>query len=230
MKNRVAELRKKKGWSLAQLAAEVGTTAPQISRLEKGERKLSPDWLVRLSRPFGVPPKYLLLDASQEDVLPEDNFASTPDTERHDIQYRGEDYAPVAVYDAHAAAGAGALNADRPEPLEYRFFPVQWLRALTRSATAALAILVVAGDSMEPTLLNGDQIMIDTDVRSLGRDGLYVIAAEHETQVKRLSRDPRDRSITIRSDNPRAESWNGVSEDLVHVLGRVLWLGRRVEG
>lgn len=153
---------------------------------------------------------------------------SPPDSD--DIQYRGEEYTAVAVYDAHASAGPGALNSDHPEPLGYYMFRAEWLRTLSRSATVALAILMVAGDSMEPTLQNGDHIMIDTGVRHLGRDGLYVIAAENEVQVKRLSRDPRDRSVTIRSDNPKAESWTGVPEDQVHVLGRVLWLSRRVEG
>jgi len=54
--NRIGELRRAKGLSLAALAKQANTTAATIDRLEKGKIKLSVDWLSRLAGPLGVRP------------------------------------------------------------------------------------------------------------------------------------------------------------------------------
>jgi phage repressor protein C with HTH and peptisase S24 domain len=51
---RLKELRERAGLSMQALAARAGTSAPQINKLEKGERRLTLDWMVRLSRGLGV--------------------------------------------------------------------------------------------------------------------------------------------------------------------------------
>ncbi|MDX2103922.1 MAG: helix-turn-helix domain-containing protein [Alphaproteobacteria bacterium] len=53
-------LRVERGLTLDQLADSVGTTAQQIGRLERGERRLTVDWMVRLAPALGVEPKDLI--------------------------------------------------------------------------------------------------------------------------------------------------------------------------
>lgn len=231
MENRIAELRKQRGLTYAELGAAAGTSAQQAERLEKGQRKLTQEWMNKLAKALGCEPIDLLVEQKPIAAQPVYSFSNSERGSTTAIhEFGGEEYGVVGVYDATASAGPGALNVDYPEPESFRLFPLNWLKSFRAGDPSALAILTVAGDSMEPTLENGDQILIDRSVRHLGRDGLYVLSADHETQVKRLSRDPRNRTVTIRSDNPKAESWMGVDEELVHVLGRVLWLGRKVEG
>lgn len=235
MTNRIAELRKKKGLTFAELGEAAGTSGQQIERLEKGQRKLTQEWMSRIASALGCKPIDLLVDEENAFQGPDMGAAAGRELAAAPRvatihEFGGQEYGAIGVFDATASAGPGALNVDYPEPESYRLFPLNWLKAISGSAPETLAILSVAGDSMEPTLHNGDHILIDRAVQHLGRDGLYVIAADHETQVKRLSRDPRDRSITIRSDNPKAENWVGVDEERVHVLGRVLWLGRKING
>lgn len=50
--NRVRALRAEKGWSLAELAERTGTTASQIMKLEKSQRRLDFDWVRRLAAAF----------------------------------------------------------------------------------------------------------------------------------------------------------------------------------
>lgn len=54
--NRIAELRKAKGWTQEHLAraCDPPTTQPQIKRLESGERALNQKWLNVLSKALGV--------------------------------------------------------------------------------------------------------------------------------------------------------------------------------
>lgn len=52
--NNVQKLRDERGWSQEVLAAKIGTSGPQINRLEKGQRKLTVEWLLRLCAAFDV--------------------------------------------------------------------------------------------------------------------------------------------------------------------------------
>jgi transcriptional regulator with XRE-family HTH domain len=58
--NRIREWRHVQGWSLQRLAEASGTTKSQIDKLEKGERRLTVDWMVRLAKPLGRDPRDLL--------------------------------------------------------------------------------------------------------------------------------------------------------------------------
>jgi len=58
--NRIREFRTARGWSLQKLAESVGTNKSQIDKLEKGARRLTVDWMVRLAKPLGCDPREFL--------------------------------------------------------------------------------------------------------------------------------------------------------------------------
>lgn len=49
---RVRDLRIARGWSLAELGERAGTTASQIMKLEKGQRRINLNWTARLAAAF----------------------------------------------------------------------------------------------------------------------------------------------------------------------------------
>lgn len=53
MKNRIKEIRELRGISQEKLAELTGTSRSQIVKLERGERRLSQDWMERLAAPVG---------------------------------------------------------------------------------------------------------------------------------------------------------------------------------
>jgi transcriptional regulator with XRE-family HTH domain len=59
--NRIRELREARGLSQAALAAKVGTTQPTIDRLEKGDRRLTEDWMRKIADALAVSPADLIL-------------------------------------------------------------------------------------------------------------------------------------------------------------------------
>ncbi len=67
MANRVRELRIRRGLTQQELADMAETTPQQISRLERGQRKLPPEWMERLSKPLKVRPA-ALMDARAESL------------------------------------------------------------------------------------------------------------------------------------------------------------------
>lgn len=62
MINRIRDIRKAKGWTLAQLAeaCDPPTTAQTIGRLETGMRNLSLKWMDRIGKALGVDPESLV--------------------------------------------------------------------------------------------------------------------------------------------------------------------------
>lgn len=60
--NRLKELRQARGLSHDKLAERVNTSRGQIYQLEKGLRKLSLDWMVRLAEALGCQPTDLISD------------------------------------------------------------------------------------------------------------------------------------------------------------------------
>lgn len=63
MPNRIKELRNGLGLTLDEVAARAGTSLQQVQRLEKGERRLTDDWMRRLGKALGVHPSALLSDS-----------------------------------------------------------------------------------------------------------------------------------------------------------------------
>ena len=63
-------LRKKRGLTQRQIADAVGVEPDHISKLENGDRKLSPEWLERLSKVLGCTKAELLGEAPA--ITPQD--------------------------------------------------------------------------------------------------------------------------------------------------------------
>lgn len=134
----------------------------------------------------------------------------------------------IPILDLEASAGFGAI-ASRENAYTRFGFDERWLRSLTAAKPANLTIIRVAGDSMEPTLSAGDEVLVDTSVSALRpRDGIYVLRSDESLMVKRVAITPGSRLITITSDNPAYPTWRDVDPADINVVGRVIWLGRSV--
>lgn len=126
-----------------------------------------------------------------------------------------------------ASAGAGASIDGEPVEGAVAFDP-RWLRDLGADPRA-LSIIRVAGDSMAPTLGDGDDILVDgSDAAMLLRDGIYVLRMDDALMVKRVARAPGEGRISVISDNPHYRSWDDLPMTAVQLVGRVVWTGRRV--
>ena len=130
---------------------------------------------------------------------------------------------PVSV-----SAGPGAIVAQElGKP--YFGFDERWLKALTQTPPSKLSIVRVEGDSMAPTLVAGDDILVDlADAADRLRDGIYVLRVDDAVVVKRLAMHPTRRKVTVQSDNPAYPDWPDCGLDQIKCIGRVIWAGRRV--
>ena len=133
----------------------------------------------------------------------------------------------VPQLSAKASAGNGRLVEDEFVIGSYGF-DRNWLRQVARADPRDLSIVQVSGDSMTPTLIDGDDVLVDrSDAGQRLRDGIYVLRREDTLMVKRLALAPTSGTLTISSDNPAYPTWRDCPLSSVDVLGRVVWAGRR---
>ncbi len=107
-------------------------------------------------------------------------------------------------------------------------FRRDWLRGVTGAPLDKLAVLEANGDSMVPTISDGDHLLVEMTQSAARRDGIYVIRLDDELLIKRVTVDPMRRTVTISSDNPVYKPIESVPITDVQVAGRVIWIGRRV--
>ena len=132
----------------------------------------------------------------------------------------------IPVLDVEASTGFGAVAASNTADTRFGF-DGRWLRHLTTFKTASLSIVGVKGDSIETTLSDGDEVLVDaSDHGSRLRDGIYVLRSDDTLAVKRIAIKPGGRQITIAGDIPAYPIWHDMNRWEVHMVGRVIWFGR----
>lgn len=151
-----------------------------------------------------------------------------------DVPHTDEEsnFVTLPRFDLNVAAGPGRYleTQQRIKSMQIsRDFVTRILRNTSALATS-LALVTVAGDSMDPTIRDGDIVVIDSSVHAIERDGVYIFTLGSETFIKRLQRMPD--SILVISDNPLYSPWKIHPDEgqELHVHGRVIWgwIGRDI--
>lgn len=137
-----------------------------------------------------------------------------------------ESYIAIERLAVGASAGGGAEVGDERASGRIAFDSLL-LRQLGIRADAA-SLITVQGDSMEPTLSDGDDIMVDRAAATGPlRDGIHVIRMDGTLMVKRLAQTPGGR-LSVLSDNSAYPPIENVAAGAVEIIGRVVWAGRRL--
>lgn len=218
MSNRIAEWRRRRKVSQGELAKRVGTGRSQIVKLERGERRLTVDWLKRLATALDCQPA----DLMDDDDLHVETVPDLPEPEtRHGLVY-------VPEYDVRAAAGDGFVIDEETQKGVWPFAQ-PYLRYVLGVASSQLAVVEVVGDSMSPTLESGDRVLVDVADKRPSPPGIFMLWDGDGTVVKRLERIPNSEPATlvIMSDNPHHGRYERLVEETA-IVGRVVWFARRL--
>lgn len=133
----------------------------------------------------------------------------------------------VPKLDVEASAGPGSAPG-LEATLGHYGFDRQWLQRISGGRPENLSIVQVRGDSMSPTLIDGDDILVErVDGSKRLRDGIYVLQRDDALLVKRVTLSPSAGRLHIASDNPAYPSWPDCDAGGVQIIGRVVWSGRK---
>ena len=206
---RLLDLAARRGVSLAALSGLIGRNATYLQqfvrkgsprKLEEGDRRRLAEFLGATEAELGGPEYFSQAPARQP-----------------------TGWVDVPRLDVAASAGPGAIGTDDAAIGTFRF-SARWLRE-QGFAAASLSAIRVAGDSMEPLLRDGDEILVDRAPRPL-RDGIHVVRIEDALLVKRVQTGVPGQ-IVLESENP-AYRRIVLKPGEVEVIGRVVWKSGRL--
>jgi SOS-response transcriptional repressor LexA len=194
-----------------ELARQMGLPQATLNKYMVGKNEPGLDRLIQIARGAGVSVDWLvgLTDA---------------ESEAHDTH----EYVSIPLLSEPVSAGDGSLvDANDRSVDKLLKFRADWVRELGVNPLNA-HVVRVKGDSMTPTLHEGDVVLVDASDREPVGGGLYVMMKGDEAVVKRLDRD-FDGSLLIISDNraayePRRLERNDANQ--IRIIGRVRWYGR----
>ncbi len=211
-----------------------GVSKQQLSRLENGQIRLRLDHLKPFASHLGYAPEQILLwgrfpgtagsHIESSDVLREEAPHDEP---------LGPAVGQVPELDTRAGLGGGGVPAREvrkegrhtdPVKSEGWVFPRSFVRDQLHTSSARLLVLDTTGDSMAPTVMSGDRVIIDTGHKTPTPDGLYAIRDTFECiVVKRLQvmRSGKHARIKIISDNPN-HAVEEVPLNELEIVGKVL--------
>ena len=132
----------------------------------------------------------------------------------------------VSIPQVSGRISAGASLAPENDVDVRVAFRKAWI--MKKGSPDKMSLIKVKGDSMEPTLLSGDMILVDHSKNFIDpQGGIYAIVIDDMIMLKRLQVLGQGR-IRVVSDNPRYESIE-VHADALAINGKVLWYCRDLE-
>lgn len=165
------------------------------------------------------------IKASPEKIIPHENQAAKPQL---NTSQPPNDFVLVPRYDVQGSAGHGSI-VHSEQIVDHLAFRADWVKNTLGVTERDLVLISVKGDSMEPTLSNDDLILVNTQKGRIEDNAVYVLQHDGDLLVKRIQRK-MDGTVIIKSDNPlyEQEVLDSSKTELLNVLGRVVWYGRKM--
>lgn len=112
------------------------------------------------------------------------------------------------------------------EDREYYYFRRGWIRDQLHASPSDLRLVFIQGDSMAPTLMAGDQVLVNMADTTPTPTGLFMVNDGETYIAKRLERSAnKPATLRVLSDNPKYRAYECAAADLP-VVGRIVWLAR----
>ena len=197
--------------SQADLIRASGAPQQTINSLIRGDRR-STQHLVRIATALQTTPAYLMCETDNPTVGAQ--LAPTADTIAEQLDV-------VMIEEVDLAFGLGATFQDNAPRFTLVPFSRKWLREAAGNNGALVSVARGRGDSMEPTIYNGDWCLFDRSQQHIDQpDGLWALAIGDFLMFKRVQAQP-DGSFLIVSDNAASPPIR-VVEGEFHVIGRII--------
>lgn len=229
------------GKSQSELARFLKTERQNVSRWASGKVKIPIDVAEKAAPFLGATVEFLVLgdkmrrplidsydpDAPDDEPTPEDIMAAEAAGRAARRELR-----PGEVIERDVRGGMGVGGFADPIVIDGQIvdgaraswmIPVPFLHTELRAREHEVDIISVDGDSMLPTLLPGDRVMIHRGATAPSPDGIFAIDDGVGVSVKRLQlvRGSDPLMVRIMSDNP-AHREDIVPAETIKVIGRVI--------
>jgi phage repressor protein C with HTH and peptisase S24 domain len=164
------------------------------------------------------------LDVNLRWLLTGRDAAPEPDT----VEVGGDPLVLIPFYDVQASAGTGQVV--QGERVRGRLaFRSDWVHGELKVGPESLALITATGDSMQPTVGQGDLLLLNIRETHVTGDAIYALQMQDVLLIKRVQLLVNG-TLVIRSDNP-AYAEQRVRPDegsAPRIVGRVVWIAKRM--
>lgn len=202
--NRIKEARNHRGFSQELLSEKIGVSKRTLINYEQNDKEPTATTILNIAK-YCTINEWWLLTGKGEMLLKENNLVATNNNYNIDL------------LNVRAGAGEGIYNYVI-ETVDTLSLDKSFFR--TPINTNKVKGIQVDGDSMEPTLRDGDYVLID-ETTTFGVNGIYAIQLGGQILIKRLQ-FKMDGTVLIISDNSKYqnETFNPIENQLpFQVLG-----------
>jgi phage repressor protein C with HTH and peptisase S24 domain len=207
---RIVDIRTALSLSQSDMADKVGIPFRTWQAYERGERT-PPATLFEKLYAIGVDANWLTAGVGamfRGDSKPVDDDA---------------DLVRIPRYDVRVGAGANGGYAVEETPAGFVAFEAEWVRSTLHCDPKDLLIADASGDSMVPTIFDGDKLVINKSDKELSPDSIYVFRLDDTLHVKRIQRKLSG-DISLIADNTAypTETLTKEQVETLSVIGRVV--------
>lgn len=206
------------GMNVAELAREAGVNRSFVYDILRGRSQVpNLDKLTRIAAVVKVDLEWLLSGKGRVE-------GDDPITDDYH-----NDFVAIQYASARPSMGGGAIAEDEDRTGRDFHFRRAWIRDSLKAAPSLLRVMTVQGDSMTPTLNDGDVILVDMNQRNPIPPGVFVLHDGMGLVAKRLEHVPMSDPPRVRiiSDNGRYTPYECTADE-VNIIGRVRWYGREM--
>jgi len=231
---RIKFLYEKSGLTQPEFANRIGIHKNTLIKYMRGESSPQSDTLEKIVAMFKVNPTWLLTGEGEPFEKPKKQPGHVAESE---IEYLIEEHTMIPLLDTEVAADVvGTWPTEKI--VDYYPFKRVWLRKISGSSEEKpkrFVLLRCRGDSMSPTINNGEVMLVDTNLNrriEIEDNAIYIVRREDDTiAVKRVVQKGPNVLLCL-SDNInykpftiKIESEKTIQD---YIIGRVLWIGREL--
>ena len=232
IKQKVAMLLEQKGLNANAVSLQIGYERTYLKQFltKENPKRLSERARKALAIMLEVPEQELTdEDLSLKSLLPFSLYGTT-NMSKGLIKMLGgireQTHAVISIIGATACCGNGVDNLQEKNLGEISL-PLEEFKSITTTAPENIKLIKASGDSMDPTIKDGDMVWIDTANCFISSDGVYLLRMPTGLAIKRVQSGLSN--ITVKSDNPK---YSDITADIgeIKVIGKVIyiWNGRKV--
>lgn len=194
--------------SLRSLAKKINLHFTFVDKVEKGTAPISNNFIERIIEVYPDEEKILKKEYLKENLPKvfnkDESIKILEDSEVLNLPVYGK-----------ASAGRGYLNMDKPD----------YYMPITKGDFSLNSFFVeITGNSMEPTLEDGEYALVDPNNTAYVKNKIYVVTYNDEGYIKRVEVKDKKKVITLKSDNPDYDDID-ISEEMQEyfkINGRVV--------
>ncbi|MDN6874116.1 MULTISPECIES: S24 family peptidase [Pseudomonas] len=188
-----------RGIAYADFARDMGTDSQNTHNWFK--RGVPKGKLLKVAASLGVRPEWLDSGEEPKSLLAQVDMASLPAPLAQKISsYRSK--VSIDRFDVAGSMGPGTEPPDLHNIVDSMTLDAAWVRQnLVYTAVENIKLISGRGDSMSPTIKNGDPLLVDVGITSVECDAIYFFLMGRQLQIKRIQRHLD--GLTILSDNDR---------------------------